>query len=295
MDDLWLGIVINLGVAVGLGFLVRQWSRKWRMREVDFVGLLVVVVLVWYIARMWDHPWQARWLPYSNLIVLGNLLPMFTAILAGLSCRRLRGRPRQCGAVVLLLAIVGGASQVRPLWGQPPRCDQNWDGNVCLQTTPHTCSAASAATVLRQCGVETSEAEMAELCLTRAGTHWMGLYRGLRKKLDPSWQIEVFESQDLETLGQVTPSMPAILTVELPDELPTAWEYRLESGWLPGVSHSVVCLGANRYGDWRIADPATGLEYWTTNDLLMLWRGYGVRVIRGRTKFLANTNLDVAN
>lgn len=280
MQDLWFGVAINLMVSSVCGYAVRQLSRQWPLRWVDVAGVVLAVALVGYIVCLWDHPCLARWLPYSNLIVLGNALPLFAALLAGLSCRRLRGRPLARNIVVVLLTIVSVGALIRPLLGEAPTCEERWEGDVCLQTTKHTCSAASAATVLRRVGITTTEAEMSRLCLTRIGTHWMGLYRGLRQKLSPAWQIEVFDTKSLETLRHVSQNSPAILTVELPRDVPAGWEYRQESGWLPGVSHSVVCLGPDGGDHWKIVDPANGLEQWSTADLLVLWQGHGLRLTR---------------
>lgn len=280
MGDLWWGIAINLTVSWVGGYTVRQLSRQWPLWWVDVSGVVLASVLVGYIARVWDRPYLARWLPYSNLIVLGNALPLFAALLAGLSCRRLRGRSRTRTTAVVLLTVVGFGALIRPLLGQAPICDDQWEGEVCLQTTKHTCSAASAATALRRVGVLTTEAEMAKLCLTREGTHWMGLYRGLSRKVSPTWRIEVFDDKRLETLRLVSQNAPAILTVELPRDVPAGWKYRQESGWLPGVSHSVVCLGPVGDDQWKVIDPANGIEQWSTADLLMLWQGHGMWLTR---------------
>ena len=280
MEDLWFGIAINVVVSAACGYGIRQWSRHWPLRWVDAAGVVLVVSMVSYIAFVWDHPWLASWLPFSKLIVLGNGLPLVVAMLIGLTCRRLRGRPRTCTAAVVLLMATGLGALVRPLLGQAPVCEERWDGEVCLQSTRYTCSPASATTALRCIGIRTSEAEMAQLCLTRQGTHWMGLYRGLSKKLSRDWRIEVFDAKNLETLRQASPDAPAILTVELPRDVPTNWEYRQESGWLPGVSHSVVCLGSDGDDSWRVVDPANGIEHWSTRDLLVLWQGHGMRLTR---------------
>jgi hypothetical protein len=280
MGDLWFGIAVNLTVSFVCGSAALQLSRRWTPRGVDTAGVVMAFTLVWYIVAVWDRPCLARWLPYSNLIVLGNAFPLFAAVLAGLSYRRLRGRPRMRATAILLLIVAGVGALIRPLLGTAPVCEQRWDGDVCLQTTKHTCSAAAAATALRCIGVTTSEAEMARLCLTRQGTSWMGLYRGLSQKRAPACQIEVFDMASLETLRLVTPHAPAILTVKLPRDVPAGWEYRQENGWLPGISHSVVCFGPDDGDHWWIADPANGRERWSTSDLLLLWQGQGMRLAR---------------
>lgn len=280
MEDLWCGIALNVSASVACGCLARHLSRRWPLRWVDFAGILLAISLVGYIVYVWDHPCLARWLPFSNLIVLGNGLPLFAAVLSGLSCRRLRGRPRTRNLAVVMLTLVSFGALIRPLLGPIPVCEQRWDGDICMQSTKHTCSPASAASALRRLGITTTEAEMARLCLTREGTHWMGLYRGLSKKLPPVWRIEVFDAANTETLRHVSENSPAILTVELPHDIPATWKYRQESGWLPGVSHSVVCLGLHSDGHWLIVDPANGLERWSAPDLIVLWRGQGMRLTR---------------
>ena len=94
MDDLILGIAINLIVASLIGFAMRQLSRQWPLCWVDIAGLLVVACLLLYLVYVWDQLWQLRWLPFGNMIVLGNGLPLFISALGGLTCRRLKGRPR---------------------------------------------------------------------------------------------------------------------------------------------------------------------------------------------------------
>jgi hypothetical protein len=60
---------------------------------------------------------------------------------------------------------------------------------ICHQTSGYSCAPASAAMLLHRHGVDATEKEMAELCVTRAGnsrvagTTDSGLMRGLRHKL----------------------------------------------------------------------------------------------------------------
>jgi hypothetical protein len=60
---------------------------------------------------------------------------------------------------------------------------------ICLQSTGYSCAPASAVMLLHRVGVESTEKEMAQLCVTRAGgsslsgTSDAGVMRGLRLKL----------------------------------------------------------------------------------------------------------------
>ena len=78
-----------------------------------------------------------------------------------------------------------------PLLGRTPACSERWDElGTCLQTTDYTCSPACAATLLKKYGIAATEQEMAELCLTRRGTSWQGLYRGLKlKTAGTDWDV----------------------------------------------------------------------------------------------------------
>ncbi|TXT34003.1 MAG: hypothetical protein FD138_1754 [Planctomycetota bacterium] len=81
---------------------------------------------------------------------------------------------------------------------------------------------------------------MAELCLTRRGTNWMGLYRGLKKKTaGTDWDVEVFtgSADELQSLGS-----PAILSVGLARVDQADLFFQTELGWRPGMRHSVVLL-----------------------------------------------------
>jgi hypothetical protein len=151
---------------------------------------------------------------------------------------------------------------------------------VCLQTTPTTCSAAAAATILNTLGIRTSEQEMARLCLTRSGTTWLGLYHGLATKLlGKGYSIEFFET-NASGLTDVATDSPLLLCCMLDEEVARLVpDYVSEGGWVPGQAHSVVYFG--RIGDAHIiGDPSQGYEAWTTLELNRLWTGTGLRVVR---------------
>jgi hypothetical protein len=52
-------------------------------------------------------------------------------------------------------------------------------------------------------------------------------------------------------------------------------------GWTPGVGHAVVLLGRLSGGTVEVADPAVGRIFWNDGALALLWRGRGVRLVRG--------------
>src|SRR5262249_5213226 len=167
-----------------------------------------------YVAFLYNDVLIAKLLPFSNLIVVGNWIPPLTGLLAGLAWSLIPRPARPTApatsttqphagessrivlarrlAVVVSLQTLGWLTVLRPLWGVAPRCRDRWDGTFCVQTTDLTCTAACAATLLNAHGIRATEQEMAELCLTREGTQWQGLYRALKlKTAGTPWDVEV--------------------------------------------------------------------------------------------------------
>lgn len=281
MGDIYLGLLILGTLASALFFVGRATGRRVSRGSSNALAALTFLGLVAYTLWLFDQILLARILPFSNLIVLGNWYPMAGGFLGGLAFAQSskQGFRRWLPAVGLQFAAF--LSVTSPLWGSAPRCDNQWDATgICLQTTDKTCSAASAVTLLRLHEIAATEQEMAELCLTRKGTNWMGLYRGLKKKTTGTpWDVEVFScaANDLRTLHQ-----PAILSVGLTQHTKTDLIYQMEEGWTPGTRHSVVLLGfiADRLVEVAEPSPGVGRERWSLEDLDVLFRGQGLRLVR---------------
>lgn len=81
----------------------------------------------------------------------------------------------------LIIAVPYLKPVLRPL--RKDQLSEQWQGRVCMQSTPATCGPASAATILAMLGVNISEAELAHESLTYAGgtENWY-LVRALRKR-----------------------------------------------------------------------------------------------------------------
>jgi hypothetical protein len=281
VGDLLFGYLVLGTGAIGLFLLTVRLAGRLSGRAIDLITLVAVAGLFGYIRFLWFDPVLARWLPYSNLIVLGNWLPLFAAVIAGLVWQRIATAPlRRC---VTTLGLVGSGvlAAVFPLLGSQPQCGNRWDQlRTCLQTTRHTCSAASAAMLLDRYGISATEQEMAELCLTRRGTSWQGLYRGLKlKTAGTPWDVEVSAGSIDEVLtGE---GGPLILTVGLAAGFPADTPFTEEFGWVPGVSHSVLLERCSLNGSVVIADPAQEMcrENWSREQLEQLWRGYAFRLV----------------
>jgi hypothetical protein len=282
MSDLAIGYVIIAALAAGLFFFTCWATRSWSSRSCNLAAIAVVALLLAYIRTLWYDIRLAELLPYSNLIVVGNWLPLFAAVLGGLVWRQTTGAIVRRSYTTAQLAIAGTLAAVFPLLGVLPKCGDHWDKlGTCLQTTNYTCSPAAAATLLHKHGIPASEQEMAALCLTRHGTSWQGLYRGLKlKTAGTQWDVQVCRCSvgDLDRLA----SSPMILSVGLEGDAPADTEFSREFGWVPGVSHSVVLEGFSSNRCANIADPAQEMsrEQWDAETLRTLWRGYAFRLVR---------------
>ena len=284
MNDLYLAITL-VGfasvVALAAGLLVGARASR---RTATLLCVVVVALIVAHVRWVSDRPWVARVLPVSSVIVLGNALPPLAAALAGLAWRLIPGNVLRRGVLLVALLVICGHRSFAPAFASPPPlAGDRWRHGVCIQTSPATCSAAAAATLLRAHGIKATEAEMARLCLTGGrGTAAHGLYRGLKlKTAGTAWDVEVFHT-DTAGLRAMAPA-PSILTVRLDPAPGIDPRYEQLWGWTPGLQHTVVFFGFTDEdgGDKvRMGDPAVGREHWSAKDLHVLWHGEGVRLVR---------------
>lgn len=279
MRDIYLGLLILAVLSVMSFGAGRAGGRCVSRRAANSLSCLAVAGLIAYMYFLWDQTALVRWLPFSNLIVVGNWFPIAASFLGGLASTQSTLPLWRRGLAVGVLQLAAAIVVLSPLSGSAPRCGDAWREGVCLQTTKSTCSAASAATLLNLHGIEANEQEMAELCLTRRGTNWMGLYRGLKKKTAGTiWEVEVFtgSADELRLLNS-----PAILSVGLTQDTQTDSIYQTELGWRPGVRHSVVLFGfVTDLVEIGEPTPDAGRERWTDNDLQEVYLGQGMRLVR---------------
>jgi predicted double-glycine peptidase len=112
---------------------------------------------------------------------------------------------------------------------------------ICHQTSGYSCSAASAVMLLDRHGIASTEKEMAELCVTRAGnsrvsgTTDSGLMRGLRLKLG----------------GRGTPR----ITLPAYEQIPTPCLVAIQLN--PQLSHSIMVSAVEPH-QVRVVDPLYG-------------------------------------
>lgn len=292
MTDLILGMLI-----LGILCLLLFWGGRFLGRRLPVWGVYLcaignVLLIGGYIRWLWDNVLLAQFLPFSNLIIVGNWFPLLLSLFGGMVIELIprlgvetrdfhKGIRIRQAMIILITQGLGWYAVVMPLMGETPICNDEWEGRICLQTTRHTCSAACAATLLKECGIEATEQEMATLCLTRRGTLWQGLYRGLKlKTAGTEWDVEVFAGsvEDLRRGPQVT----SILMVGIPTAESAPPIYSHQYGWIPGVFHSVLFIKFLPDGGVHMGEPTPSIveENWSETDLQILYRGRGVRLVK---------------
>lgn len=223
-----LQVLISLAMAAA-GLRMVRWSKPWATGVCALLlSLIVLKAVVGHIpaAEPTLFPWD--WYPYVE--PWWYLVPAMFLLGAGLEIvwsSRWKRDLLLVGAG-LLAARTGAAAWVTT---RPHELSGKVNASgVCLQSSGYSCGAAAATSFVYYYGVQSSEQEMAERCVTRsggpglAGTSDAGLMRGLRQKLAGRYSIQIARTvyDDLPT--------PALVPLEV----------------LPGVGHCVLV--------WRV-DP----------------------------------------
>lgn len=230
-------------------------------RQVLAVQLISSVTLAAYFLTVWDRPVLASLLPSSSVIILGNWLPLWACFFVGIYVSTSKNMASRQLTLSVMAVCLSAVSVVSPMFGEAPECRLGQNTTAFqYQTSPYTCSAACATTLLRLHGIEATEQEMTDLCLTRQGTHWMGAYRALKiKTAGTKWDV-VVEALDAERKPQL-PSNPSLLALNF--DL-TVFPKALDHGFSELTGHSVVSLGTRGPGFIDIFDPSPdyGFEKW---------------------------------
>lgn len=261
MSDLVVAIAVMIAVSATAFRVGFRWGQSESMPFRIAVQVLALLLMIAYLGLLWNRPVLSRILPASSLIIVSNWLPFWGSFFVGLLMST-PGTPhiRRYGLSLLTTALVI-YSTVAPILGHPPECSADSARNDFQhQTTPYTCSAACAASLLRLHGVDASESELAELCLTREGTHWMGVYRGLKLKTRHTDWIVVVEPFSRELLKQPLEA-PGVLCFTFDA---TRFHGLSDHGFMHGRGHSVLVLGSSAAGYLSVFDPAPdyGAEEW---------------------------------
>lgn len=282
MQDLLVGVLI-IGVLSSLLLVASlRAARVMPARLTNLLAIFLITMMVAFVLLLQGRIGLSRILPFSNLIVIGNWQPLIAAVFAGLIWRKLPAAMWRRTLVIAALVASCIYGIYEPVLGRTPQLGDRWLDDVCLQTSPASCTAAAAASMLWARGIRATEQEMAMLCLTTTkGTSFHGLYRGLKLKTAGSpWDVYMFDNASIDDLRRM--GGPVLISVELRPELTLDPRYQNTYGWMPGVAHTVMLLDFVHGDMVRIADPAIGHEIWSLDDLRLLWHGEGATLVRAR-------------
>lgn len=281
MSDIWIAVAVMTCVSAGAAVLAARLLSTDKGQSVMLCLALSIVAAIFFLLYFAGQLFWARIVPSSAAIIYTNLAAVFAGLGAGWAWRLPRTpRWRQISMAVAL----GGASLAAILWPllsialrPPPEGQNKWEGPVAMQTSWATCSPAAAATLLTAEGIPVSEREMIPLCLTDyEGTPTLGLYRGIKLVASRNRRRVEIVDRNLGRLLQED-DWPVLAAVMLPRGVDDP-RFEQEWGWIPGMGHSAVILGRSPQGEFVIADPAIGLEFWSESKLKTLWQGNGLRV-----------------
>jgi len=171
MNPNWLGVIsailaLAAFVAAYRTSIAKSVKFRLPLGSLAVLAALPGVSFAAYYAHVLPEPgwyYQFRSIPGTELLVvvvgaagglLATLLPRVLVILSIV------------GVGVLALVPI-----VKPFIGPIPNglLQDQWDGDVCLQSTPSTCGAASLATIMKHFAVDATEAELAAEAFSYSG------------------------------------------------------------------------------------------------------------------------------
>jgi hypothetical protein len=199
---------------------------------------------------------EAAWYYQFRSILGVELLLVFLGVAGGLVAsffpRMLLGFPLFAVAAFSIIPFI------KPFVGPIPdgKLRDEWDGDVCLQSTSSTCGAASTATILKQLGTDATEPEIAaEAHSYSGGTEAWYLARAARSR---GFDVDfVFTSGFSPEIG-----LPAVVGVRL-----------------GSIGHFIPILGQK--GDlFIVGDPLRGRELLSRRELNERYRftGFHMRI-----------------
>jgi hypothetical protein len=278
MSDLLISAFVMTAiciVAARIGIWLQQHTSPGRVlcSELMILGAMVV-----YLTVLWDKPLLTVLIPFPSAIILGNWLPVLGALILGICIATRQISLVRRIVLAVCLCVIGGYSLIRPLLGEVPICSAS-DPNRILnfQTTDQTCSAACAAGLLRLHGIDATEGEMAELCLTRKGTHWLGVFRGLKlKTAGTEWDVVVEEVSRDDLLRRT--DLEGVLALTFTRE---SARYSEESGFGTDMGHTVLSMGTDFRNTLTVFDPSPdfGFESWNSRILADVSKGILLRLV----------------
>ena len=245
MNPNWLGVISAI-LAFVTFFVVYRATKDTPAKKRVFLALFAIAAAVpgasfaAYYAHILPEP---SWYYQFRSITGTELLIVFLGIAGGLAATLL---PRLLMVLPLLgVAAFSIAPIIKPFIGPilVGSLQDKWDGDVCLQSTPSTCGAASTATILKQLGVEVMESDLAAEAHSYAGgTEAWYLARAARSR---GFDVDFVFTNGFTPEG----GLPAVVGV-----------------LLGSVGHFVPILG--KEGDrFIVGDPLRGRELLSRGEL----------------------------
>ncbi len=230
-------LLLALGLFAGGEFLCKKLPGRRRKLFLLCASILCAapgsLMALYYLHLFGDTAWFYRFraFPFSELTAAAAGFP--AGVLAGFVAKRKEYRRLLILALVLGLAVPYVKMLQRPV--QKSGWPDQWQDGVCLQTTPSTCGPASAATILKQFGIDATEREIARECFSSAGG-------------TENWYLaRMFHRRGFEVRYRITEGFPPGLP------LPAIAGVRLGNG----VGHFIPIL-EERGGVIVTGDPLTG-------------------------------------
>lgn len=280
MSEIWLGISVVAILSATLCFVGVMLAKRISSATSHVLAFASVLAVIAFRFLLVDGPLLPQLLPIADLEIVGQALVPIGCFMAGLAWRLVKGPWWRKGLTSFTLVVVCLYASYGRLLKPTPTGGDVWEQDVCIQTSRASCAAAASATLLRAHGIEATEDEMIRLCLTRSGgTLLWGMYRGLKKKTaGTEWDVEVFSRDNGE--GRSDIEGPALLSVGLMEERTNDPRYSELWGWQPGLLHAVVLFKIHDNGRVEVGDPSFGREFWSREDLDVLWVGVGLRLVK---------------
>lgn len=189
MNFNWL-VIPALFIALIL-FVVGRESMRRCGSDKSRIGLAVVAFILglpgFLMAAYYLH-WfdDAKWFYIFRSFPFSELTAAGAGLFAGVLSERLKGSGLFSTLVFIALLCIGIVIPYLKPMLDPLPTDQlrdRWNDEVCLQSTPSSCGAASAATVFKSLGLNIQEGELAAECLTSSsGTENWYIARAFRKR-----------------------------------------------------------------------------------------------------------------
>lgn len=268
MSPNWLG-TICAGGALAAFYLSYRFgmsvARKMRLL-LALVALIIAVpgasFAAYYIHALPEPSWYYEFRSWRGTECLLVMLGVAGGLIASLLPRLLLILPLFGTAAFALAPVL--KPFVRPI-PQESLLDK-WDGEICLQSTPSTCGAASAASVMKYYGVRVSERELARDAHSyTGGTEAWYLARAVRARgCEARFRCSSGFDPDIP--------FPAVAGVRLDSD-----------------GHFIAIL--SREGDrFYIGDPLTGREDLSRSELLgrYVFTGFYMTVAKGEPDGAAN-------